>query len=138
VILVDANVLIALASRSDQNHKTASQWVESTDDALLVPPTVIAEVCFLVGERNRDRRAEVEFLRSFADPNGLQLAELTPDDLARMADLTEQYATLGLGGTDASVIAIAERLGITEVATFDRRHFPHVQPNHVQRLTLLP
>ena len=55
-----------------------------------------------------------------------------------MADLTEQYATLGLGGTDASVVAIAERLGITEVATFDRRHFPHVQPSHVERLTLLP
>ena len=55
-----------------------------------------------------------------------------------MAALVEQYADLGLGGTDASIVAIAERLGITQVATFDRRHFTVVRPAHVQTFTLLP
>lgn len=36
------------------------------------------------------------------------------------------------GTTDASVIVIAERLSITEVATLDRRRFPS---DHVARLT---
>jgi hypothetical protein len=66
--------------------------------------------------------AEVRFLRDFR-PGGLRLAELTDTDVARMADLAERYADLRLGGTDASVIAIAERLGIHRIATFDRRHF---------------
>ncbi len=34
--------------------------------------------------------------------------------------------------------AIAERLGLTDVATLDRRHFTVVRPRHVDALTLLP
>jgi predicted nucleic acid-binding protein len=40
--------------------------------------------------------------------------------------------------TDASVIALTERLGLTEVATLDRRHFNIVRPEHAPGLTLLP
>jgi hypothetical protein len=36
------------------------------------------------------------------------------------------------------VIAAAERLAITEVATLDRRHFTVVRPRHATALTLLP
>ena len=138
MILVDSNVLVAISNRTDDKHAPATQWIEDVTDVLLVPPTVIAEVCYLVGERNGDRRAEVEFLRSFDDEDGLRLAELLPEDLRRMAELVEQYADLGLGATDASVVAIAERLGIERVATFDRRHFPAVVPSHVSGLILLP
>jgi len=47
-------------------------------------------------------------------------------------------ADLPLGTNDASVIAVAERLGITEIATLDRRNFTVVRPHHVDALTLLP
>lgn len=43
-----------------------------------------------------------------------------------------------MGGTDASIVAIAERLGVTQIATLDRRHFGVVRPNHVDAFTLLP
>jgi predicted nucleic acid-binding protein len=36
------------------------------------------------------------------------------------------------------VIALAERLDVSEIATLDRRHFTVVRPAHVQALTLLP
>lgn len=49
-----------------------------------------------------------------------------------------RYDDLPLGTTDASVIALAERLGIMEVATLDRRHFTVARPQHVDALTLLP
>lgn len=53
----------------------------------------------------------------------LLLAKLNELDTARMAALVRQYADLRLGAADASVIALAERLNITDVATLDRRHF---------------
>ncbi len=59
-------------------------------------------------------------------------------DAGRMAELAERYADLGLGGTNASVVALAERLGITSIATFDRRHFTVVRPAHVEAFDLLP
>lgn len=55
-----------------------------------------------------------------------------------MADLVEQYDNLPLGGSDASVVALAERLGVTTVMTLDRRHFSVVRPRHVATFTLLP
>jgi hypothetical protein len=64
--------------------------------------------------------------------------DLSSADYARIADLVTAYKSLPLGTTDASVIAIAERFGLTEVATLDRRHFTVVRPKHVDALTLLP
>jgi uncharacterized protein len=55
-----------------------------------------------------------------------------------MAELVESYPSLGLGGVDAAVIAIAERLNVTTVATLDRRDFAVVRPGHVKVLTLIP
>jgi uncharacterized protein len=40
--------------------------------------------------------------------------------------------------TDASIVAVAERLNTDVVITLDRRHFGAVQPNHVDALQLLP
>jgi len=43
-----------------------------------------------------------------------------------------------VGTTDTSVIAIVERLKLTEVATLNHRRFAVVRPAHVNALTLLP
>jgi len=59
-------------------------------------------------------------------------------ELERMAELVETYADFPLGTTDAAVIAVAERLGIVEIATLDRRHFHAVRPRHASNFTLLP
>lgn len=64
--------------------------------------------------------------------------DLTRADFRRMAELVEQYADLPLGTTDASVVAIAERLAITEIASLDRRHFTLVRPRHLESFQLLP
>jgi predicted nucleic acid-binding protein len=63
---------------------------------------------------------------------------LSIDDHGRIADLIEQYADLPLGGTDASLVVIAERLGVDTVATLDHRHFRVVRPKHTAAFTLLP
>jgi len=77
------------------------------------------------------------FLRSLADGD-FTTVDLTVADFARMADLVVTYGSLPLGTTDASVVAVAERLKVAEVATLDRRHFTVVRPSHVNALTLLP
>jgi predicted nucleic acid-binding protein len=79
----------------------------------------------------------VTFLKSFGG-NGFHVAELEDEDLPRMAELVERYVDLPLGLVDAAVIAIAERLGLKEVATVDQRHFRVVRSRHVEAFTLLP
>ncbi len=50
MILVDTNVLVAAARTADTNHDAAAQLLETLDEPLLVPPTVLAEVCYLLHE----------------------------------------------------------------------------------------
>jgi predicted nucleic acid-binding protein len=67
-----------------------------------------------------------------------ELIHLSPADLTRMAELVRAYADFPLGAADASVVAVAERFGVDQVATLDRRHFGTVKPSHAAALTLLP
>ena len=46
-------------------------------------------------------------------------------------ELVETYEDLGLGTVDASVIAVAEQLGVTIIATLDRRYFSVVRLSRV-------
>ena len=50
MILVDTNVLVAAARTADTNHDAAARLLETLDEPLLVPPTVLAEVCYLLNE----------------------------------------------------------------------------------------
>ena len=102
----------------------------------MVPATVVAEVGYLLA-REAGARLESLFLRSIAEGD-FTSADLTAGDFSRMAELVVTYASLPLGTTDASVIAVAERLKLTEIATLDRRHFTVVRPSHVDALTLVP
>ena len=81
--------------------------------------------------------AEVRFLGDLAR-GALTVEPVQPGDWVRIAELVWTYRDLPLGTVDASVITAAERLGMTEVATLDRRHFAVVRPSHVLALNLLP
>jgi predicted nucleic acid-binding protein len=136
VILVDTGPIVAIADADDRNHDRCLTALADVAGPFLVPSPVVAEVCYLV-ERELGSRAEAAFLRSF-DEGTFTLVDLIPADLLRMATLVETYADLPLGGVDASLVALAERLGITDIATLDRRHFTVVRPRHLEALTLIP
>ncbi len=103
---------------------------------MLVPGPVVAEVGYLIA-REAGARVEAAFLQSLADGD-FEPVDLTRADYTRMAELVEQYANLPLGTADASVVAIAERLDVAEVATLDRKDFSVVRPRHVPAFALLP
>jgi predicted nucleic acid-binding protein len=110
--------------------------VQSHAGPLIVPQLVIAEVTHFIGTR-LDTHAEVRFLADLAEGHYL-VEPVMPADWLRIAELVWRYRNLPLGTVDASVVAVAERLGIVEVATLDRRHFSVVRPAHVAAFDLLP
>jgi predicted nucleic acid-binding protein len=97
---------------------------------------VIAEVAYLIGTR-LGWEAEVRFLGDLAGGN-FTLEPLHPADAVRMAELVARYRDLPLGTVDASVVAAAERLTVSKIATTDRRHFSIVRPAHTDAFELLP
>ena len=110
--------------------------LETFPGALIVPTLVITEVVYLLATR-LGVEPEVRFLGDLAG-GSFTIEPVAAADWLRIAELVARYRDLPLGTVDASVVTTAERLGITEIATVDRRHFTVVRPNHVGAFTLLP
>lgn len=136
MILIDTGPIVALINDRDSHHQECRYLLERLPGPLLIPATVATEVCLLL-ERRRGTRAELAFLTDISTGRYTLIESLTAD-LDRVAELVAKYDNLPLGTVDASVIALAERLNITTVATLDRRDFSTVRPAHVPMLTLLP
>jgi predicted nucleic acid-binding protein len=139
VIVVDTGPLVALANPGDAHHTAVRAWFDALTSRrdLLIPAPVLAEVCYLV-ERFGGPLAEAAFLEDVAVGAYGTVTGLMPEDIHRMAVLVRQYASLPLGGTDACVVAVAERVRTVKVATVDRRHFTVVRPAHAVAFELYP
>jgi hypothetical protein len=89
-----------------------------------------------VGESSASSARHTPNARGFLD-GSLRVEPLTTDDGVRIRELVDRYRDLPLGGTDASIVAIAERLKARRLATVDRPHFTVVRPSHVEAFELV-
>jgi len=131
---VDTGPLYAAVDADDEHHEVSLAALQTMGVQLVIPAMVVAETTYLVGSR-LGARTEARFLRALED---FDVAAPVPEDWQRIAEVVSRYAKLGLGGTDASVIALAERLGTDLVITLARRHFGVVRPRHCRSLRILP
>jgi uncharacterized protein len=131
---VDAGPLYAYVDADDQHHEACAELLETYPGPLIAPTLVITEVVYLLSSR-LGIDPELKFIADLAS-GAFDIEPVHPTDWLRIADLVGRYRNLPLGTVDASVIACAERLGIDQVATVDRRHFTIVKAN--RDLTLLP
>jgi predicted nucleic acid-binding protein len=120
-ILLDTGIVYAYYDRSDAWHRRARTLVEGEQRGLILPAPVIPEVDHLLGHR-LGTRSRLTFYAGIVDGYYL-VADLPRDAYARVADLNRQFADLELGFVDAAIAALAGTLGLSRVATTDRRHF---------------
>jgi predicted nucleic acid-binding protein len=120
-LLLDTGIVYAYYDRSDRWHERARAVVANSSGGLILPAPVVPEVDHLLGHRlgSASRRA---FYAGIVDGHYL-VADLPTKEYARVAELNRRFEDLALGFVDAAVVAIAETLGVTTIATTDRRHF---------------
>ena len=136
MLIVDTGPLVAAADSADPDHEACADLLQRADGPLRTTALVVAEAAYLIGRRI-SAQAEARFFKSLADGD-LLIDELSGGDLERIADLVGTYVDLPLGGTDASLIALAERLQQDTIGTLDRRHFSVVRPAHVPGFVIVP
>jgi len=132
--VVDTGPLYAAIDADDADHARCRAALEDARHRIVVPALVVAEVTYLVGTR-LGASVEAAFLRSLS---ATDVEAPTPDDWVRIAELVERYGDFPLGGADASVVALAERLEAETIVTLDERHFRAVRPRHRRSFRLLP
>jgi predicted nucleic acid-binding protein len=135
-VLVDTGALYAAADADDAWHERVAAYFRGSRDEMVVPITVLPEVCYLLDE-HLGPEAAIAFLRAL-DQGEARVEHLAPEDISRSIAVMDRYASLRLGFVDASLVAVAERLKIREVLTTDRRHFSAVRPRHCPAFDLRP
>jgi uncharacterized protein len=136
VLICDTGPILAALDTADPDHHTCAELLTSSREDLIVPTLVLSEVDYWCHERLTGD-AWLAFLDDVLA--GVYRSEPpTTEDLNRCRELQERYRDLKLGIVDASVMALAERLGEKAVATLDHRHFAVVRPRHTKAFHLLP
>lgn len=136
MIICDTGALVALLNAADDYHVACSNLFATYPGRLIVPAPILTEVCYMA-ESRLGSETEARFLDSLASGE-FELAAVDVSDLRRMAELVRRYQDFPLGAADASVVAVAERLKATRVATLDHRHFRVIRPAHCDAFELLP
>ncbi|PZG51354.1 VapC toxin family PIN domain ribonuclease [Spongiactinospora gelatinilytica] len=136
MLICDTGPLYAVLNRKDEDHARCMRLFQSHPGPLVVPVPVLTEVCWLL-EKRVGPEAEAAFLEAVADGE-LTMEGLQLGDIARMQALVVKYADFPLGAVDASVVAIAERLGTRQIATLDRRHFTAIRDSSGGHFVLAP
>lgn len=135
-LLCDTGVLLSAADADEPRHQACADLLREHRGNLLVPAPVVPETAWLL-ESRLGPTAEARFLQLITG-GALQVIDLALADYARCIDLVEQYADLGLGLVDASIITIAENRRLTNLATLNARDFSVVRPRHAETFVLLP
>jgi predicted nucleic acid-binding protein len=135
-VLVDTGILYAMADLDDAWHETVKAFLKNMTDVLVVPITVLPEICYLLNT-HLGQESERKLIASITQGE-LRVEGLTNDDFRRSLQLLETYSDVNIGFVDASMVAIAERFKINRILTTDRKHFSIIRPRHCRSFDLLP
>ena len=120
-VLLDTGIVYAYYDRSDRWHVRARALIMGEQRGLILPAPVVPEVDHLLGVR-LGAKSRQTFYAGIVEGAYL-VVDLPREAYARVADLNRRFDDLALGFVDAAVVALAEALGLSRVATTDRRHF---------------
>src|SRR4030067_3130981 len=135
-LLVDTGILYALADIDDAWHESVKEFLQTITDTLVVPVTVVPEVCYLLNT-HLGQESERKLIASIIHGE-IRIEGLTNDDFRRSFQLLETYSDMNIGFVDASLVAMAERLKIHRLLTTDNKHFSIIRPRHSPAFELLP
>jgi predicted nucleic acid-binding protein len=120
-VILDTGIVYAYYDRSDRWHGRARAVLQGEQRGLILPAPVIPEVDHLLGVR-LGAKSRLTLYAGIVDGYYL-VADLPGPAYGRIAELNRRFDELDLGFVDASIVALAEALGLSRIATTDRRRF---------------
>lgn len=117
VALVDAGPLIGAIDKRDRRHALAVSFFDGFAGRLLTTWPVVTETCHMISDRSA-----IMFMRSIAR-GGIEVRDIPREALPGIADLMERYSNLPMDLADATLVWLADEIGVRDIVTFDERDF---------------
>lgn len=135
MIVVDTSVVYALADRGDADHGRAVDWIGTVRTNLVTTPLAVAEMDHMISTLGGAEAAAAlyEDLTS-----GVYLVEWWAGAMRDTIEVARRHSKLGLGLADCSLVALADHMSTTVIATLDERPFRLVKARNGAAFTILP
>lgn len=117
--LFDTGPWVALIDRSESMHKKCFKWLKDFSGDLYTTEAVLTEVIYLL---NFSAPAQLSAL-DFVLKGAVTLVPSTKYSLKRVRKLMEKYCDLPMDFADATLVALAEETGLTNICTLDKKDF---------------
>jgi predicted nucleic acid-binding protein len=112
-------VLVAYLHRDDRYHERCLEAIRSFPGLFLTTEAVLTEAMYLLAGISGSQQACLEIFTR----GGVVLVAATRASLRRCQTLMAKYADVPMDFADATLVALAEEVGIRDVFTLDRRGF---------------
>jgi uncharacterized protein len=134
--VVDTSFALAVLSKRDEYHVAARKYYMGTNETMLLPSFTLPELAFHLHRPGKTNNV-VDGMRT-VQKGRLTIVDLKSEDYTRALAILEKYHDTRIDFVDACIMALAERLHMTRILTFDQRDFGIFRPTHVERFELLP
>lgn len=118
-ILIDSGAFLAMLDARDKYHSDAQIFIAAHEsESFVIPDTIFAETMTLVKARLGAKAAILLGERIFLSPR-FQLVRLSDSDHQAVWNIFKQYDDKAWSYADCSLLAMAHRMQITSVFSFD-------------------
>jgi uncharacterized protein len=133
-VLVDAGPLIAIIEPTDRHHAACVAALRTLRAPLMTVWPAFTEAMYLLRGAARSQAA----LWGMLESGGLHLASLDAEDASGMRLLMERYRDQPMDLADAALVHVAQRDGLRDIFTIDRRHFAVYRLGPRARFRIVP
>lgn len=116
-VVVDTGPLVALFRQRDKHHASVVRYLREHPCLLVTTWHVVTEAWHLLSEPGQFG------MMRWIDSGGAAVLEIGADGATRLLALLEKYRDRPMDIADASLVVLAERLGVNDILTIDRADF---------------
>ena len=134
MILIDTGPIVAFFDRDDQHHALCAESLKAIREPLATTWPVLTECFYLLNFSWEVQDA----LWLFIQRGGIGIHSLEKALLIQCRELMKQYRDLPMDLADATLVVLADVLGVSKVFTLDHKDFSVYRFRQKRRFTLIP
>lgn len=125
MIIVDTGFWFGLLDRRDRYHEPCRRFLAECSEPLVTTFPVLTEALHLLMNRGRTSQgiSLLAVLDSLRQQGKFSTFSMTDEHCPRLRELMAQYQDLPMDLADASLVVLAEQLGVGRIVSTDQRDF---------------
>jgi predicted nucleic acid-binding protein len=117
--ILDTGPWVALIDRSEDRHEVCVQWLRGFSGHLYSTEAVLTEVLYLLNFSIKAQTAALDFVVEAV----VDIIPLSVESTKNCKKLMKKYSDLPMDYADATIVSLANDLGIKDIVTFDQKDF---------------